>query len=83
MREGVVHVWHTPALLAGMWLAFLVNLTAFPWTLGLLPYVARNVLHVDQAGLGLMAASFSIGGLVGSLGISALGRRIAGRGLRN
>lgn len=32
LREGVVHVWHTPALLAGMWLAFLVNLTAWPWT---------------------------------------------------
>ena len=76
MREGVVHVWHTPALLGGMWLAFLVNLTAFPWTLGLLPYAARNVLHVDQAGLGFMAASFSIGGLTGSLLISAMGRRI-------
>ncbi len=31
-----------------MWLAFLVNLTAFPFTSGLLPYVAREVYHVDK-----------------------------------
>ncbi|MSP05751.1 MAG: MFS transporter [Acetobacteraceae bacterium] len=76
LREGVVHVWQTPALLAGMWLAFLVNLTAWPWTLGLLPYVARNVLHVGQAGLGTLAASFAAGSLLGSLIVSLLGRRI-------
>ncbi|MSO90587.1 MAG: MFS transporter [Acetobacteraceae bacterium] len=76
LREGVVHVWQTPVLLAGMWLAFLVNLTAWPWTLGLLPYVARNVLHVGQAGLGTLAASFAVGSLLGSLIVSLLGRRI-------
>ena len=76
MREGMVQVWHSPALLAAMWLAFLVNLTAWPWTLGLLPYVAHNVLHVGQAGLGSMAASFSTGALLGSLIVSLLGRRI-------
>ena len=59
-----------------MWLAFLVNLTAWPWTLGLLPYVARNILHVGQAGLGTLAASFSAGALLGSLLVSLLGRRI-------
>lgn len=76
MREGVVYVWNTPALLAGMWLAFLVNLTAWPWTLGLLPYAARNVLHVGQAGLGTLAASFAVGSLMGSLIVSLLGRRM-------
>ncbi len=30
LREGIVHVWNTPSLLALMWLAFLFNLTAFP-----------------------------------------------------
>ena len=76
LTEGMVHVWHTPALLAGMWLAFLVNLTAWPWTLGLLPYVARTVLQVGQAGLGTMAASFSTGAFLGSLLVSLVGRRI-------
>ena len=36
-----------------MWLAFLVNLTAFPMTSGLLPYVARDIYHIDQTGLGI------------------------------
>jgi len=76
LKEGVVQVWHTPALLAAMWLAFLVNLTAWPWTLGLLPYAARNVLHVGQAGLGTLVASFSAGALIGSLIVGLLGRRI-------
>ena len=34
-------------------LAFLVNMTAFPLTSGLLPYVAREIYHIDQTGLGI------------------------------
>ena len=41
--EGLAYVWDTPSSLAALWLAFLVNLTAFPLTSGLLPYVARDV----------------------------------------
>jgi len=62
-----VHVADTPALLAGMWLAFLINLTAYPVTSGLLPYVARQVFLVDATGLGWLVASFSAGGLLASL----------------
>ncbi len=76
LREGLVHVWNTPPLLAAMWLAFLVNLTAWPWTLGLLPYVARTVHNAGQPGLGALAASFSSGALIGSLLVSVLGARI-------
>ncbi|MEA2771670.1 MAG: hypothetical protein QOD93_4632, partial [Acetobacteraceae bacterium] len=52
LREGLTYVWDTPASLAAMWLAFLVNMTAFPLTLGLLPYVAKEIYHVGQTGLG-------------------------------
>src|SRR5262249_26869803 len=67
LRDGLVHVANTPALLAGMWLAFLINLTAYPITSGLLPYVARQVFVVDATGLGWLVASFSAGGLLASL----------------
>ena len=67
LRAGVVHVLKTPELLAGMWLAFLVNLTAYPASSGLLPYVARSVYHVDATGLGWLVASFALGGLLASL----------------
>jgi hypothetical protein len=74
LKEGLVYVWDTPASLAAMWLAFLVNLTAFPLTSGLLPYVAREVYRIDQTGLGLLAASFALGSLIGSIAISIIGR---------
>ena len=67
LKDGLVLVLTTPTLLALMWLAFLVNLTAYPVTSGLLPYVARSVYRVDATGLGWLAASFSLGGLLGSM----------------
>ncbi|HVZ09829.1 MFS transporter [Rhodopila sp.] len=76
LREGLTYVYDSPASLAAMWLAFLVNLTAYPLTLGLLPYVARDIYHVDQTGLGTLTASFAGGALAGSIGISFVGRSI-------
>ena len=65
-----------PVLLAGMTLAFLVNLLAFPTTLGLLPYVAREIYRIDQTGLGTLIAAFSAGALTGSISIGFLSRRL-------
>jgi MFS family permease len=76
LREGLAYVWDTPASLAAMWLAFLVNMTAFPLTLGLLPYVAKEIYQVDQTGLGSLMASFAIGSLAGSVVIGLAGRTI-------
>jgi predicted MFS family arabinose efflux permease len=60
-----------------MWLAYLVNMTAFPITSpGLLPYVARDIYHMDQTGLGTLVASFATGALLGSLCVSYFGKRI-------
>ncbi len=73
LREGIVHVWSTPSLLALMWLAFLFNLTAFPITNGLLPYVAREIYHVDQTGLGYLVASLAFGALLGSIALTRSG----------
>jgi hypothetical protein len=61
------YVWTRPALLGALSLAFLVNFFAFPFTLGLLPYIAKNVFEVGQAGLGALSASFAFGALLGSL----------------
>src|SRR6185437_7931058 len=55
LAEGLAYVWDTPASLAAMWLAFLVNLTAFPLTSGLLPYVAKDLYGLGQTGLGTLA----------------------------
>jgi len=67
LKDGLRHVLRTPELLAMMWLAFLINLTAYPVSSGLLPYVAKHVYLVGATGLGWLAASFAFGSLLGSI----------------
>ena len=71
--DGMRYVWRTPCLHAGMWLAVLVNATVIPLTGGLMPYIARDVYHLDQFGLGSLLACFSVGAFCGSIGVSILG----------
>jgi MFS family permease len=79
LKDGLLHVLRTPELLAMMWLAFLINLTAYPISSGLLPYVAKRVFLVGATGLGWLAASFALGSLLGSIVTVATGgpRRLA------
>ncbi len=77
LQQAFTYVWARPALLGAVSLAFLANLLAFPFFLGLLPYIARDVYGVGQDGLGYLAAAFASGGLAGSLAISA--KRVAPR----
>jgi hypothetical protein len=67
LKQGFSYVWHKPDLLGAFSMAFLVNLLAYPFVLGLLPYVARDVYAAGQSGLGYLAASFWAGALAGSL----------------
>jgi predicted MFS family arabinose efflux permease len=65
LRDGIVHIWNTPSLLAIISFVLLFNLFAFPLTNGLLPYVAREIYRVDQAGLSYLIASISAGAMLG------------------
>ena len=73
LSEGLAYIWNTPRMQAAMWIAFLVNLTAYPFTGSLLPYIARNVHHTDQTGLGYLSASFAFGALAASMVLSNIG----------
>lgn len=78
LKEGIVYAWNGPGMRAALCVAFLANLTAFPLTNGLLPYVARDIFHTDQTGLGYLSASFAMGSLTGSITLSLVsGLRIA------
>ncbi len=70
LKAGVAYVWTTPPMQAALWVAFLANLTAYPLTNGLLPYIAKAVYGTNQAGLGYLSASFAIGSLAGSIVLS-------------
>ncbi len=75
LKEGLLYVWRTPRLRAAMCVAALVNLTAFPLSGGLMPYIARDVFHLNQQGLGWLVASFASGALIGSLSMGMFGSR--------
>jgi len=71
LKQAIGYVWRKPDLLGAFCMALLVNLLAFPWVLGLLPYVAKDVYGVGQSGLGYLAAAFASGALAGSLVVGA------------
>jgi hypothetical protein len=71
LKGAVRYVWTKEELLGAFVLAFLVNLLAFPFFLGLLPYVAKDVYGVGQAGLGYLAVAMWTGALAGSLVVGA------------
>ena len=73
LKAGVVRVARSPALLAMILIAFLINLTAYPVSGGLLPYAAQRVYHIDATGLGLLVASFASGGLLASIAMLVTG----------
>lgn len=76
LRAAISLVWATPAQLAAMSLAFLINLTTYPFVLGLLPYVAREVYGTDQTGLGYMVAATALGAVAASVIVSRLERSV-------
>jgi predicted MFS family arabinose efflux permease len=67
LREGISYIKNSGPVLAIICLAFLANLTAFPVTHGLMPYIAKNVMSLDENGLGQLLAVFSCGAVLGSL----------------
>jgi len=73
LTAGLRFIWQSPRVLALMLLAFLVNFTAYPIIMGLLPYVAREVYGVDQNGLGHLVAGCALGALLGSVAMIAIG----------
>lgn len=74
LRQGLAYVWDSPTSMAALVVAFLVNATAFPFTSGLLPYVAREVYRIDETGLGSLISAFAIGSLLGSFVVSLASR---------
>ncbi len=73
LKDGLVFVRDTPIVLALMLLAFLVNLTAYPIVVGLLPHVAKDIYAIDEVGLSHLVAAFAAGALLGSIIMTVTG----------
>jgi predicted MFS family arabinose efflux permease len=73
LRDGIVYIWNTPSLLAIISFVLLFNLFAFPLTNALLPYVAREIYGVDQAGLSFLITAVALGAMLGGLAMGRVG----------
>ena len=71
LKDGLLYIWNSPGVLAIICLAFLANLTAFPITHGLMPFIAKDILSLDENGLGQLSAAFSFGAVSGALLLAA------------
>ena len=67
LKQGVSYMMDSRVIQPIMFLAFLVNATAFPLSHGLMPIVARDVYGRDENGLAQMVAIFAVGALIGSV----------------
>jgi MFS family permease len=70
IRESVAYMRGTPMVAALMKLVTVYSLLGVPY-LVLMPVFARDRLHLNAAGYGLLLACVGIGGLVGALGLAA------------
>ncbi|HET7770037.1 MAG TPA: MFS transporter, partial [Chloroflexota bacterium] len=76
LRSGLGYMRRSPTIVAIMFLAFLVNLTVFPLSNGLMPIVARDAFAFGPAGLALLLTAVSVGAVSGSLLLTALTARV-------
>ena len=74
-KEGLIYIRNSPSVMAILCLAFLANLTAFPISHGLMPFVAKDILFIDENGLGHLLAAFAIGSLLGSFILAWIGNQ--------
>jgi len=66
MREGFVWAAREPRLIGVLTITVIFNLFGWPFT-SMVPVIATDSLHLDPAGVGLLAGFEGIGGFVGAL----------------
>lgn len=71
--SGIRYVVNQPTILGLMLIALLPTVFTTPINLGLLPVFAKEVLHVDSEGLGVLYSSQGVGAVIGSFVIASMG----------
>ena len=72
LREGLRYVRGHAVIGPALAVAAVLSGFGFPYIV-LLPAVARDVLHLDASGMGLLMAAVGAGAVVGAIGLSTLG----------
>jgi MFS family permease len=76
IREGILFMRETRTVAALMSVIAVFSVLGVPY-LTLMPVVARDTLHLDAGGYGLLLACVGTGGLLGALGLAAVGDRFS------
>ncbi len=79
LKEGFAYVWHTPAVLALMTLAYVPRVFAVPYQT-LMPVFQKDVLKIGPDGLGLLMAAPGVGAVIAVLTLASFGNRIKRQG---
>ncbi len=72
-REGVQYTVRDPVIMALMIVALIPSLFMMPFTMGLMPVFAEDVLKAGPDGLGLLLAGNGVGALIGTLTLASAG----------
>jgi predicted MFS family arabinose efflux permease len=80
LKEGFAYVWHTPAVLALMTLAYVPRVFAVPYQT-LMPVFQKDVLKIGPDGLGLLMAAPGVGAVIAVVTLASLGNRIKRQGI--
>jgi len=76
IREGLLFMRNTPSIAALMSIVTVFSVLGIPY-LTMMPVVARDTLHLGAGGYGLLLACVGTGGLLGALGLAAVGDRFS------
>ena len=71
LKDGLVYVKRNELVFGLLLVAFVVNLTAFPFNNASLVVLAKEVINTSASGLGWLMGCYSFGALLGSLLIGA------------
>ncbi len=70
VREGVAYAWRTPALRAVLSLLAVAGVFGISYGV-LMPVFARDVLHVDARGYGMLLTASGVGATIGALTVAS------------
>src|ERR1043166_2037559 len=76
IREGFVYMRDTKSVAGLMKVVTVFSILGIPY-LTMMPVMARDRLHLDAGGYGLLLACVGTGGLLGALGLAALGEKFS------
>ena len=76
VRVALSYMRHTPTVRALMSMVAVYSILGVP-VLAMMPVVAREMFGMDASGYGVLMSCIGIGGLVGALGLAALGNRMS------